>query len=202
MDRTLLTRVGTELRTAVLLLLLLTVLTGVIYPLVVTGLAQVLFPHQANGSLIVRDGQVVGSELIGQSFTSDRYFHSRPSAAGESGYDAAASSGSNLGPTNETLIDAVRDRTAAYRRSNGLGASDPVPVDAVTASASGLDPHISPANAELQVARVARARGLPEQRVRDLVARSTEGRQWGIFGEPRVNVLKLNLALDAETAGR
>ncbi len=202
MNRTLLTRASTELRTAVLLLLLLTVLTGVIYPLVVTGLAQVLFPHQANGSLIVRDGQVVGSELIGQRFTSDRYFHSRPSAAGESGYDGAASSGSNLGPTNETLVDAVRDRTAAYRRSNGLGASDPVPVDAVTASASGLDPHISPANAELQVARVARARGLPEQRVRDLVARSTEGRQWGIFGEPRVNVLKLNLALDAETAGR
>ncbi len=202
MSRSLLTRASTELRTAALLLLLLTVLTGVIYPLVVTGLAQVLFPRQANGSLIVRDGQVVGSELIGQSFTSDRYFHSRPSAAGESGYDAAASSGSNLGPTNEALIDAVRDRAATYRRSNGLGANDPVPVDAVTASASGLDPHISPANAELQVARVARARGLPEQRVRDLVARYTEGRQWRIFGEPRVNVLKLNLALDAEADGR
>jgi K+-transporting ATPase ATPase C chain len=161
-----------------------------------TGLAQVLFHRQANGSLIVQNGQVVGSELIGQNFSSDKYFQPRPSAAGESGYDAIASGGSNLGPTNKKLIDAVEQRADAYRKLNGLGPSDPVPGDAVTASASGLDPHISPANAALQAARVARARRLPEQQVRDLVARYTEGPQWFLFGEPRVNVLMLNLALD------
>ena len=189
--------VGGQLRIAVVLTLALTVLTGLVYPLVMTGLGQLLFPHQANGSLIVEDGQVIGSELIGQNFSSDRYFRPRPSAAGESGYDATASGGSNLGPTNRKLIEQVEARAAAYRAANGLRPDDPVPGDAVTASASGLDPHISPANAALQVDRVARARGLSADRVRELVAQQTEGPQWRLFGEPRVNVLRLNLALDA-----
>jgi len=175
----------------------MTVLTGVIYPLVVTGIAQVVFPRQANGSLITVRDQVVGSDVIGQNFSSDRYFHPRPSAAGENGYDAASSSGSNLGPTNKAFIDSVEERAAGYRKENGLSSSAAVPVDAVTASGSGLDPHISPANAALQVARVAKARGISEQRARDLVARYTEGPQWFVFGEARVNVLRLNVALDA-----
>jgi K+-transporting ATPase ATPase C chain len=183
-------------RAAVLVTLTLTVLSGLVYPLVMTGLAQVLFPRQANGSLLERDGQVVGSALIGQRFTADRYFQPRPSAAGKDGYDAASSGGSNLGPTNQKLLEQVEERAVAYRRLNGLPANAPVPGDAVTASASGLDPHISPANAALQVSRVARARGLSEARVRDLVAQHTEGPQWFLFGEPRVNVLQLNLALD------
>ena len=188
---------GGQLRTAVLLTLILTALTGLVYPLVLTGVAQLAFPRQANGSLLTANGRVVGSELLGQNFAAPGYFHPRPSAAGADGYDAAASSGSNLGPTNRKLIDQVEERAAAYRAENGLAASAVVPGDAVTASASGLDPHISPANAALQVARVARARGVSEERVRALVAQQTEGPQWLLFGEPRVNVLRLNLALDA-----
>jgi len=196
MNQPLSLRFWSELRAAALMLLVMTILTGMLYPLVMTGVAQVLFPRRANGSLVTAGDRLVGSELIGQGFSSDKYFQPRPSAAGKDGYDAPASSGSNLGPTNKALIDAVSDRVDAYRKANGLGRNDPVPVDAVTASASGLDPHISPANAALQVKRVAQARHIPESQVRDLLARHTEGPQWLIFGEPRVNVLKLNLALD------
>ena len=187
----------THLRTAILMVVVLTILLGIIYPLVMTGIAQVLFPSQANGSL-VRDtsGNVIGSALLGQNFTQPQYFHPRPSAAGSDGYDATASGGSNLGPTNQKLIDAVKDRTDAYRQENGLAADAPVPVDAVTTSASGLDPDISPANALLQANRVAQARGLSVDQVRSLVNQYTEGRTLFVLSEPRVNVLKLNLAQD------
>jgi K+-transporting ATPase ATPase C chain len=186
-----------QLVPAVVAFLVFTAMTGVAYPLAVTGVAQVAFPGRADGSLVERDGVVVGSRLIGQPFTGARYFHPRPSAAGE-GYDAMSSSASNLGPTNADLLSAVEERVAAYRSANGLPADESVPVDAVTSSGSGLDPHISPANARLQAPRVARARGLPLDDVLMLVDEHTEGRSLGVLGEAGVNVLELNLALDAE----
>jgi K+-transporting ATPase ATPase C chain len=185
---------------AVLMTIVTTLLLGVAYPLTVTGLAQVLFPNKANGQLIERDGRVIGSRIIGQAFSSPRYFHGRPSAAG-TGYDAANSGGTNLGPTNRKLVDAVTTAVNAARRENPegcavRGARCEVPVDLVTSSASGLDPHISPAAAAFQVQRVARERGVAADDVQRVVEAHTEGRQWGILGEPVVNVLELNLALD------
>ena len=183
-----------QLRPALTLLALLTVITGVIYPLTVTGLTQILFPHQANGSLIVMDGKTYGSELIGQQFDDPKYFWGRPSAAREA-YNAAASTGSNLGPMNPSLEEAVQARIEALQAADPDNPL-PIPVDLVTASASGLDPHISMAAALYQVSRVAAARGLSKAEVTSLVEEYTEDRQFGIFGEPRVNVLSLNLALD------
>lgn len=184
-----------ELRSAVLAVAILGIVAGGIYPLASWGLAQGLFPGRANGSLVARDGRVVGSSLIGQSFQSPAYFHPRPSAAGD-GYDAERSGGSNLGPLSKALVETVRARAAAYRTENGLAADADVPVDAVTASGSGLDPHITPANARIQARRVARARGLSEAEVLRRVEAFTEGRTLGILGDPRVNVLLLNLSLD------
>lgn len=185
----------TQIRPAITALVLLTLITGVLYPLAVTGLAHLIFPNQSNGSLIVRNGEVLGSELIGQSFDDPKYFWGRPSATAGFPYNAAASSGSNLGPSNAALSDVVEARIAALRAADP-GNTQPIPVDLVTASGSGLDPHISVAAALYQVPRIARARGLPESAVIDLVDRYTEGRQFGFLGEPRVNVLLLNLALD------
>ena len=183
-----------NLITSVLMTIATTILLGIIYPLVVTGLAQVFFPNKANGQLILKSGTVVGSKLIGQGFSGPSYFHSRPSAAGN-GYDAANSAGSNLGPTNQKLIERVHEDVTNLRIENP---SQPVPIDLVTTSASGFDPHITPAAAEFQVSRIARARRINVDEVRALVAKHTEERQFGFLGEPRVNVLELNLDLDAQ----
>jgi potassium-transporting ATPase KdpC subunit len=186
-----------QLAPAVLAIIVFTVITGIVYPLVVTGVAQVAWNDKANGSLIKKDGVVVGSSLIAQNFADEKYFHPRPSAAG-TGYDGLASAASNLGPTNPDFLSAVQDRVAAYRQENGLAADQEVPVDAVTASGSGLDPDISVANARLQAPRVAAARGMSVDQVLALVNQHTNGRQWGFLGEPGVNVLELNLALDGK----
>jgi K+-transporting ATPase ATPase C chain len=182
-----------ELIVALRFTLITTLVFGLIYPLVVTGLSKLLFPKQAAGSLIEKNGRVVGSKLIGQSFTSDKYFHSRPSAAGN-GYDASASSPSNLAPTNQALVDRVKSDVAKLQQENPGAA---IPTDLVTSSGSGLDPEISPAAAEFQIPRVAKARGLSADSIKALVARHTQARTWSIFGEPRVNVLELNLDLDS-----
>jgi K+-transporting ATPase ATPase C chain len=184
-----------QLTIAIRATIVLTVMFGLAYPLLVTGLAQALFHHQANGSMVEKDGKIVGSELIGQRFTKPEYFHGRPSAAGNDGYDATSSGGSNLGPTNQKLADRVQADIKKFRAENP-GFTGPIPADLLTSSGSGLDPDISPASAGAQVARVAAARGAQPERIQALVEQHTQGRQWGLFGEPRVNVLTLNLQLD------
>ncbi|MFP5213834.1 MAG: K(+)-transporting ATPase subunit C [Acidobacteriota bacterium] len=186
-----------EMKTALMATLTLAVIVCGLYPFMVWAVAQTVFPVRANGSLVERDGRIVGSALIGQNFVGAAYFHPRPSAAGD-GYDAANSGGSNLGPLSKKLFDSVKERAEAYRNENGLAPDVPIPADAVTASASGLDPHISVSNAELQAARVARARGLTLEEVRRAIHKFTEPPDLGFLGEPRVNVLKINLALDTE----
>lgn len=202
-----------QLRPAILLTLFFILVTGLAFPAVITGIAQVAFPHQANGSLITQDGKVIGSEIIGQGFAKPQYFHPRPSAAGN-GYDAANSSGTNLGPTSDKLIngvaddpktkdtdesfDGVKQLAEKYRKENGLAADALLPADAVTRSASGLDPHISPRNAEFQADRVAKARGMDIAKVKELIAANTDAPFIGVFGDPAVNVLKLNRALDSK----
>ena len=207
-----------QLRAAVVSVLVITVLTGMIFPLAITAIAGAVFPRQANGSLIEQNGKVVGSALIGQNFAAPGYFHPRPSAAGN-GYDAANSSGTNLGPTSDKLINGIHKKTAdgkddpgnfdgikdladAYRKENNLPATQDIPADAATRSASGLDAEISPANAELQIGRVTKQRGLGEDQVKKLVEEHTAGRQLGVLGEPRVNVLQLNLAIDQAAPGK
>lgn len=187
---------NSQLRPALVLFVLLSALTGLAYPLLVTGVAQLVFPWQAQGSLIEREAKPIGSALIGQAFSDPRQFWNRPSATAPEPYNAANSSGSNLGPSNPALHEAVKQRIAALREADP-GNTAPVPADLVTASASGLDPHVSRAAADYQAARVARARGLPEARVRELIEAHSEGRLFGFLGEPRINVLQLNLALDA-----
>jgi potassium-transporting ATPase KdpC subunit len=198
-----------EIRPAIVVLVALTLITGLVYPLAMTGIAQVAFPYQANGSMIERDGKVVGSALIGQDFASDKYFHGRPSATTApdpkdptktvpAPYNAANSGGSNLGPSNKALVDRVKGDLAKLQKENP---GTPVPIDLVTTSASGLDPDISPAAALFQVPRVAKARNVPEERVRQLVEDNTQGRLFGLLGEPHINVLKLNIALDHLSAG-
>jgi K+-transporting ATPase ATPase C chain len=186
-----------ELKPAILITIVFTIITGIAYPLAVTGIAQVAFPHQANGSLIEHNGTVIGSEIIGQNFAKPEYFHPRPSAAGSNGYDATASGGSNLGPTNPALSDRLTKDAAQFRKDNPDFAG-PIPADAITTSGSGLDPEISPANAFAQAMRVAKARGAAPNVVEDLVRANTQQRDLGVLGEPRVNVLKLNLALDQQ----
>lgn len=185
-----------EIRGAVMATIVLAVVCCGVYPLVVFGIAQTVFHDKANGSLIVdKDGTARGSRLLGQNFTGEKYFHPRPSSAGQ-GYDASNSSGSNLGPTSQKLHDAIKERIETYRKENGLKESDAIPADAVTASGSGLDPHISLRNAELQLPRIGKARGFSEQKLRDLIAQNTDSADLGFLGEPGVNVLRLNLALD------
>jgi K+-transporting ATPase ATPase C chain len=207
-----------HLKTSILMVVALAILFGFLFPMIITGIARVAFPRQAAGSLLSRDGKVIGSGLIGQNFAAPKYFHPRPSAAG-SGYDASNSGGTNLGPTSSKLIngfhkilpngkqdpgnfDGVRDLAAAYRKENNLPEDTPLPVDAVTRSASGLDPDISPTNADLQMARVAETRGMSKEDVRGIVGRCTEGRTMGLLGEARVNVLKVNLELDKAQGGQ
>jgi potassium-transporting ATPase KdpC subunit len=187
-----------QLIPALRMMIVMTVLLGIGYPMAVTGLAQILFRDKANGSLKIENGQVIGSSLIGQNFTKPEYFHPRPSAAGNDGYDSTSSGGSNLGPTSQKLADRVKASIDKFRQENP-DYTGPVPADLVTASASGLDPHISPASAQAQVARVAKARGMSPDQVTALVAAHTENPDWGLFGEPRVNVLELNLDLDKMT---
>jgi K+-transporting ATPase ATPase C chain len=186
-----------DFRTAIISMVIFSILCGLLYPLAITGIAEGVAPGKAGGSIVEVGGQAVGSSLVGQSFADPKYFHSRPSAAGKDGYDASASSGSNLGPSSQALVDAVTANLKTVREENGLADDAPVPVDAVTASGSGLDPHISPAYAELQVARVAKERSMKEEDVRGLVKKYTDGSTLLVMGEPRVNVLRLNIALDA-----
>ena len=188
-----------QLKPALLITIVFTVLTGILYPLAVTGVAQLAFPHQANGSLVNVNGKDAGSSLIAQNFSKPEYFHPRPSAAGDKGYDPTSSGASNLGPTNPALADRLKKDAAAFRKDNP-DYTGPIPADAITASGSGLDPEISPANAQSQIARVAKARNVAPEQIAGLVAAHTEGRQFGFLGEPRVNVLELNLALDAALA--